>query len=134
MCIYFSQFKYPTQPHVPIHPPTPLNKQASCLMPPITRASYQLENFTITNHNTHYTKRKLISQHQHIPTPTNKIKPNSKSQKTGKILIKLKLQPITVQKNQIKFVLKKRERERERETLIHFISVISDKERERLRH
>ena len=116
MCIYFSQFKYPTQPHVPIHPPTPLNKQVSCLMPPITRASCQLENFIITNHNTHYTKRKVISQHQHIPTPTNMIKPNSKSQKIGKILIKLKLQPIAVQKNQINFVLKKRERERERDS------------------
>ena len=89
-------------------------------MPPITRVSCQSENFTITNHNTHYTKRKVISQHQHIPTPTNKIKPNSKSQKTGKILIKLKLQPITVQKNQIKFVLKKRERERERLSFISF--------------
>ena len=71
--------------------PTPLNRQAqvSCLMPPITRASCQLENFTITSHNTHYTKRQLIShqyqhQHQHTPTPTDKVKPNSKSQKTGK--------------------------------------------------
>ena len=55
---------------------------------PITRASCQSENFTITNHNTHYTKRQLIShQHQHTPTPTHtndKIKPNSKSQKTAK--------------------------------------------------
>ena len=62
-------------------------------MPSITRASGQLENFTITKHNTHYTKRQLIShqhqhQHQHTPTPTDKIKP--KSQNQGKILIKLK--------------------------------------------
>ena len=57
-------------------------------MPPITRASCQSENFTITNHNIHYTKRQLIShQHQHTPTPTHtndKIKPNSKSHKTAK--------------------------------------------------
>ena len=60
-------------------------------MPPITRASCQSENFTITNHNIHYTKRQLIShQHQHTPTPTHtndKIKPNSKIQKTTKIII-----------------------------------------------
>ena len=58
----------------------------------------------------------------------DKIKP--KSQKQGKILIKLKLQPITIQKNQIKLVLKNKESERERETFIHFISVILDKERD----
>ena len=40
----------------------------------------------------------------------DKIKSNK-----GKILIKLKFQPITVQKNQIKLVLKNKERERERE-------------------
>ena len=74
--------------------------QASCLMPPITRASCQSENFIITNHNTHYTKGQLIShQHQHTPTPTHandKIKPNSKSEKTvkkKKVLIKLKIRP-----------------------------------------
>ena len=59
-------------------------------MPPITRASCQSENFTITNHNIHYTKRQLIShQHQHTPTPTHtndKIKPNSKIQKTTIII------------------------------------------------
>ena len=42
----------------------------------------------------------------------DKITSDSKSQKTGKILIKLKLQPITVQKNQINLVLKNKERER----------------------
>ena len=58
----------------------------------------------------------------------DKIKSNK-----GKILIKLKFHPITIQKNKIYLVLKNKERERE--TLIHFISVISDKERqtERLR-
>ena len=105
--------------------PTPLNRQTSCLMPPITRANCQSENFTITNHNTHYTKRQLIShqhQHQHTltPTPMDKINPNSKSQRRSKILIKLKFQPITVQKNQIKLVFKNRERERERLSFILF--------------
>ena len=38
----------------------------------------------------------------------------------------LKFHPITVQNNQIKLVLKNKERE----NLVHFISVISDKERE----
>ena len=59
----------------------------------INRASCQLENFTIIDHNTHYTKRQLIfHQNQHT---NDKIKPNSKSQKTAiyiyiYILIKLK--------------------------------------------
>ena len=56
----------------------------------------------------------------------DKINPNSKSQRRSKILIKLKFQPITVQKNQIKLVLKKKEKK----SHIHFISMISDKERE----
>ena len=41
----------------------------------------------------------------------------------------LKLQPITVRKNQIKLVLKNKERE----SLIHFILVILERERERER-
>ena len=78
-------------------PPTPLNRQAqaSCLMPPITRANCQSENFTITNHNRHYTKRQLIShqhqhqhQHKHMPTLTDKIKPNSKGKKKAKLKVK----------------------------------------------
>ena len=48
----------------------------------------------------------------------DKIKP--KSQKIGKILINLKLQPITIQKNQIKLVLKNKERERESVSFISF--------------
>ena len=96
----------PMYPSTPIYPSTPHPTQQTSFMPmpPFTRASCQSENFTITKHNTHYTKRQLIShqnqhqhQHQHTPTPTNKIKP--KSQIQGKILIKLKFKPITVQKN-----------------------------------
>ena len=68
----------------------------------------------------------ILGHYKHTPTPMDKIKPNSKSKKKSKILIKLKFHPITVQNNQIKLVLKNKERE----NLVHFISVISDKERE----
>ena len=71
----------------------------------------------------------ILGHYKHTPTPMDKIKPNSKSKKKSKILKKLKFNPITVQNNQIKLVLKNKERE----TLIYFISVISDKERKRVR-
>ena len=72
----------------------------------------QLLTRKFQHHKSQYTLHQKTINISPTSTSMDKITSNSKSQKTGKILIKLKLQPITVQKNQINLVLKNRERER----------------------
>ena len=87
MCIYFPQFKFLTRPHVmcPSTPPHSTDNETN----PITRASCQSKNFTITNHN------KTINCTSPSLTNTNtpqhqRIKPKRKSQEHDQNINKVK--------------------------------------------